>query len=148
MHFRTIASLTSVMLLAAAAIGSTMGFAADSNEKLTGLPMHKGLAFPQEVDSAVCGKSATMSLYDAPPDASLEEFVGWYKQQLKNFHYVHKVWDNRAQELFYSPDGSKGVGITATPDGKRVFAVAYMKFSSNLTTHQEDAFEPSNPSCK
>jgi hypothetical protein len=148
MHFRTIASLTSVMLFACAVVGSTIALAADSTEKLTGLPMHQGLTFPQEVDSAICGKSAKMNLYDASPNATLAEYLAWYKQQLKGFHYVHKVWDERPQELFYSPDGSKGVGITGTPDGERVFAVAYIKLSSNLTTHQEDAFEPSNPSCK
>lgn len=148
MHFRKAGSLTSAMLLATTVIGSTVGFAADSTEKLTGLPMHQGLQFPQEVDSPICGKPASMMLYDAPPDASLSEYVAWHKQQLKNFHYVHKVWDDRAQELFYSPDGSRGIGITGTPDGKGVFAVAYMKFSSTLTVHQEDAFSPANPSCK
>jgi hypothetical protein len=148
MHFRTIGSLTSAMLLAATLIGSTMSFAADSTEKLTGLPMHPGLQFQQEVDSSVCGKSASMNLYDASPDASLAEYVAWHKQQFKDFHYVHKVWDGRPQEMFYSPDGSKGVGITGTPDGERVFAVTYMKFSSNLTAHQEDSFSPANPGCK
>ena len=129
-------------------IGSAISFAAESNEKLTGLPLHPGLAYPQEVDSQVCGKNAKMILYDASPDASLAEYVTWYKQQLKSFHYVHKTWSDRPQESFFSPDGSKGIGITGTPDGKRVFAVTYMKFSSNLTTQQEDAFDPSNPSCK
>ena len=148
MGFRSVANLTSVMLLAATLIGSAISFAAESNEKLTGLPLHPGLAFPQEVDSSVCGKNAKMFLYDASPDASLAEYVTWYKQQLKSFHYVHKTWSNRPQESFFSPDGSKGIGITGTPDGKRVFAVTYMKFSSNLTTQQEDAFDPSNPSCK
>jgi hypothetical protein len=148
MRLRIVANLTSVMLLACAVVGSTTALAADSTEKLTGLPMHQGLSFPQEVDSAVCGKSAKMNLYDASPNATLDEYLAWYKQQLKDFHYVHKVWDNRAQELFYSPDGMKAVGITGVPDGKGVFAVTYMKLSSKLTTHQEDAFDPSNPACK
>ncbi len=148
MHFRKIGSLTYSMLLASTVIGSTVGFAADSTEKLTGLPIHPGLQFQQEVDSPICGKAAHMNLYDAPPHASLAEYVAWHKQQLKNFHYVHKVWDDRAQELFYSPDGSRGIGITGTPDGERVFAVTYMKLSSPLTTHQEDAFSPTNPGCK
>ena len=148
MRFKTPGNLTSVLLLAAAIAGSAIAFAADSAEKLTGLPLHPGLAYPQEVDTTVCGKKATANLYDALPNATLEEYIAWYKQQLKNFHYVHKVWDNRAQELFYSPDGSKSVGITGVPDGTGVFAVTYMKFSSNLTTHQQDAFDPSNPSCK
>lgn len=148
MRLSSVAKLASVMLLAGAVVASTMALAADATEKLTGLPLHPGLSFPQEVDSAVCGKSAKINLYDASPDATLHDYVAWYKQQLRNFHYVHKVWDDRAQDLFYSPDGSKGVGITGTPDGKGVFAVAYMKFSSKLTTHQEDAFHPSNPACK
>jgi len=125
-----------------------MVFASDSTEKLTGLPLHPGLTFQQEVDSPVCGKKANINLYDVPPDASLEDYIAWHSQQLKNFHYVHKVWSNRPQEMFYSPDGSKGVSITGNPDGKGVFNVAYIKLSSNLTTHQEDAFDPSNPSCK
>ncbi|MBZ5688054.1 MAG: hypothetical protein LAP86_23820 [Acidobacteriia bacterium] len=148
MRFRVTGNLKSAVLLGVTIMGSAITFAAQSTEKLTGLPLHQGLSFPQELDSPVCGKAAKMNLYDSPSNASLDEYVGWYKQQLKNFHYVHKVWDNRAQELFYSPDGSKGIGITGTPDGKGVFAVAYMKLSSNLTTHQEDAFSPSNPSCK
>jgi hypothetical protein len=148
MRFRTIRNLASRVLLAGAVIGSTMAVAAETNDKMTGLPLHPGLSFQQEVDSPVCGKAASMNLYDTPMTTSLEEYIAWYKQQLKSFHYVHKVWGDRAQEMFYSPDGSKGVGITGTPDGKKVFAVTYMKFSSNLTTHQEDAFDPSNPSCK
>ena len=147
MNLRTVGNIIWAVLLACAAIG-TIAFAAESTEKLTSLPFHPGLAFPQEVTSSICGKSAKMNLYDAPPHATLAEYVAWYKQQLKNFHYVHKVWDNRAQELFYSPDGSNGVGITGIPDDKGVFAVTYMKLSSNLTVHQEDAFSPSNPSCK
>lgn len=148
MRFTTIETFTSIALLAGAVVSSTIGFAADSTEKLTGLPIHQGLQFQQEVNSPVCGKAASMNLYDAPPDASLAEYVAWHKQQFKNFHYVHNVWGDRAQELFYSPDGSRGVGITGTPDGKRVFAVTYMKFSSTLTAHQEDAFSPNNPTCK
>jgi hypothetical protein len=50
--------------------------------------------------------------------------------------------------MFYSADGSKGVSITGIQDGEGVFNVVYLKMSSRLTTHQEDAFDPSNPSCK
>ena len=32
--------------------------AGDSNDKLTTLPLHSGLAFQQEVDSPICGKKA------------------------------------------------------------------------------------------
>jgi hypothetical protein len=148
MNFRTFGRLTSAVLLGGLVMGALTAVAAETNDKLTGLPLHAGLDFQQEVDSFVCGKKANMNIYDAPFNASLEEYMAWQKQQLKDFHHVHKVWSNRAQEMFYSPDGSKGVSITATPDGKRVFAVTYMKLSANLTTHQEDLFDPSNTSCK
>ena len=144
----TLRKLISVVILGGAVIASATAFAAESTDKLTGLALHQGLSFQQEVDSPVCGKNTNMNLYDAPVDANLAEYVAWYKQQLKNFHYVHKIWSDRPQEMFYSPDGSRGIGITGTPDGKRVFAVTYIKLSANLTTHQEDAFDPSNPSCK
>ena len=123
-------------------------FASDSTDRLTGLPLHAGLTFQQEVDSPVCGKKAQMNLFDASADATLSEYIAWYKGQLKGFHYVHKVWSERAQEMFYSPDGTKGVAITGSPSGPGVFAVTYLKISVPLTTHQMDAFDPSNPSCK
>jgi hypothetical protein len=124
------------------------GSAAGPTDKLTSLALHPGLTFQQEVDSPVCGKSAQMDLYDTPNSAILSEYVAWYREQLKGFHYVHKIWAGRSQEMFYSPNGSKGLAITANPSGPGVYAVTYMKMSSNLTTHEMDAFSPSNPSCK
>jgi hypothetical protein len=135
-------------LIAGSLTGSAITLAAESTEKLTRLPLHEGLTFQQEVSSPVCGKAAKEDVYDNPSDATLAEYITWYKQQLNSFHYVHKVWSNRAQEMFYSADGSKGVSITGIQDGEGVFNVVYLKMSSRLTTHQEDAFDPSNPSCK
>lgn len=122
--------------------------AAESNDKTTGLPLHPGLTFQQEVSSSICGHKAQMNLYDAPAAATLAEYVSWYTGHLKGFHHVHKVWSNRAQELFYNPDGSNGVGLTGRVNAPGVFAVDYMKMSVKLTTHQMDAFDPSNPTCK
>ncbi len=122
--------------------------AAESNDKTTGLPLHPGLTFQQEVDSPVCGHKAQMNLYDTPGTATLAEYVSWCTEHLKGFHHVHKVWSKRAQELFYNPDGSNAVGLTGSVSGPGVFAVAYMKMSVKLTAHQMDAFEPRNPSCK
>ena len=137
-------------LVMAAGLGFALlsAAAAESSEKSTGLPLHPGLTFQQEVDSPVCGHKAQMTLYDVPPTATLAEYLSWYKDQLKGFHYVHKVWTKRAQEMFYSADGSKGISLTGSAVGPGVFAVTYMKMSVKLTTHQMDAFDPSNPSCK
>lgn len=139
-------------LVALALLGSLVlsaaAMAADSIEKSTDLPVHPGLTFQQEVDSPVCGHKAQMNLYDAPHTATFAEYISWYKDHLKGFHYVHKVWSRRAQEMFYSPDGSKGVSLTASATGPGVYAVTYMKISAHLTTHQMGAFDPSNPSCK
>jgi hypothetical protein len=144
---RRIADIAVALGLMALASSS---MAADSTDKLTDLPLHAGLTFHQEVDSPVCGKNAQMDLYGMPrtAPATLAEFVDWYKQQLKGFHYVHKTWSGRSHEEFYSPDGSKGIGLTGMPSGPGVYAVTYMKFSVHLTTRQMDAFDPSNPNCK
>ena len=123
-------------------------FAADSNEKLTSLPLHAGLTFQQEVDSPICGKKAQINIYGAPYTGTLAEYVAWYKDQLKGFHYVHKTWNQRAQEMFYSPDGSKGVSLTGNAVGAGVFSASYMKMSVSLTTHEMESFSPTNPSCK
>jgi len=127
---------------------SLPSLAGESNDTLTGLVLHPGLTFQQEVNSPICSKAAQMNLYDTGGDTSLSEYVSWYKQQLKGFHYVHKVWMERPQELFYGPEGTNGVGVTGEAGGDGVFAVTYMKISSKLTTHQMDAFSPDNPSCK
>jgi hypothetical protein len=112
------------------------------------LPMHPGLTFQQKVDSFVCGHKAPMSIYDAPDTATLAEYVTWYRSQLKGAHYVHKVWSDRAQEMFYSADGLSGVSLTGSRIGPGVFAVTYMKLSAPLTIAQMDAFSPSRTSCK
>ena len=121
---------------------------ADATEKATGLPLHPGLTFQQEVDSFVCGRKAQMHIYDAPGTAMLTEYVSWYRNQLKGAHYVHAVWSNRAQELLYSADGLTGVSMTGSPSGPGVFAVTYLKMSAPLTIRQMDAFSPANASCK
>jgi hypothetical protein len=136
--------------------------AADQTDKLTGLPLHPGLTFQQEIDAALCGHKAQMNAYDAPgttygpygpanasaPRATLAEYVSWYRSHVKDAHYVHQFWDNRAQETFYSADGLSGVSITGSPSDDGVFAVTYVKMSAPLTTKQMDAFAPSNPTCK
>jgi hypothetical protein len=66
------------LILGATLIGSATAFGADSNDKKTGLPLHPGLTFQQEVDSFVCGKKASMNIYDTPAGASLEEYMTWH----------------------------------------------------------------------
>ncbi len=129
-------------------VGATAWRAVDQTDKATSLPLHAGLTFQQEVDSFVCGHKAQMNIYDTPGTATLAEYVSWYRGQIKGAHYVHQVWSNRAQEMFYSADGVSGVSITGSPAGPGVFAVTYMKIAAPLTTAQEDAFGPSNASCK
>jgi hypothetical protein len=138
-----------VAVLASALVFATAWRAADVVDKVTGLPLHPGLEVQQEVNSPVCGHPAHIVLYDTPSTATLAEYLSWYRSQLKGAHYVHKVWSNRAQEMFYSADGSTGVSLTANASGPGVYSVAYMKISAPpLSTKQMDAFEPSNPQCK
>jgi hypothetical protein len=55
---------------------------ADATEKATGLPLHPGLTFQQEVDSGICGRKAQMNIYDTPGTATLAEYVSWYRDRL------------------------------------------------------------------
>jgi hypothetical protein len=137
-----------VAVLASVLVFTTASRAADAVDKVTGLPLHPGLEVQQEVNSPVCGHPAHIVLYDTPGTATLAEYLSWYRSQLKGAHYVHKVWSNRAQEMFYGADGSTGVSLTANVSGPGVYSVAYMKMSAPLSTKQMDAFEPSNPQCK
>lgn len=139
---RGAALVAGVLMLAAAAR------APDATDKLTGLPLHPGLSVQQQLASSICGHRADMVIYDTPGDALLAEYLTWYRNRLKDSHHVHQVWSNRAQELFYSADGSRGVSLTGTPSGSRVQAVTYMKMSTPLTRRQMDAFGPSNMSCR
>jgi hypothetical protein len=119
---------------------------ADSDPS-TGLPLHPGITLQQKLDSFVCGKPSKLTIYDTPMPP-MAEYLAWSKNQLPGFLHVHQVWANRAQELFYSSDGTKGISITGTPQGGLVFAITYIKISGSLTTHQQQAFSPSNASCK
>jgi hypothetical protein len=138
-----------VAVLLGVLLFATAWRAADQAEKATGLPLHPGLTVQQTVDSSVCRHKAHMTIYDAPDSATLAEYISWYRGHVKDAHYVHKVWSNRAQEMFYSADGLSGVSITGSPNGPGVFAVTYMKVSAPaLTIAQMDAFSPSNSACK
>jgi hypothetical protein len=138
------------------ALGALLGFSlltandrpSVSNDQLTGLALHDGLTFQQEVDSPICGKKAQINIYNAPPAGTLAEYLAWYKDHLENFHYVHKIWNKRAQDMFYSPDGLTGTSITGSAVGPGVFSVSYLKMSVRLTAHDMDVFSPTNPSCK
>jgi hypothetical protein len=74
--------------------------------------------------------------------------IDWYKAHLPGFHLYHAVWDDRSQDTFWSPDGTKGVNITGTPKSDRVFSVMYLQMKSGLTDHERAVFSPSNPTCK
>ena len=95
-----IAALTGVLIFV------TAWRAADQTDKATGLPLHPGLTFRRALDSGSCGRKAQMNIYDTPGTAMLTEYVSWVSlDRLRESHYVHKVWSNRAQELLYSADG-------------------------------------------
>ena len=148
MRNRVVRMAGTAVLLGLSALLGTAASGGDSNDKLTGLPLHPGLSFSQEVDSPVCGKKAQINLYDTQADAKLAEYVAWYKAQLKGFTYGHQMWADRAQEMFYSPDGTSGVTLTGMPNGEGVFAVSYEKMAPGLKPEQLVKFSPNNPTCK
>jgi hypothetical protein len=122
--------------------------AADSTDTTTGLPLHAGLSLDQTVDSPMCKSQSKMVLYDTAPGASMNEYVAWYKGQLKGYQFVQQSFMDRPQNSFWSPDGARSVGITGNPKGDGVYMVTYISISPALKPSEIGKFSPSNPSCK
>lgn len=138
-------------ILGCCALASPAG---GSNDKLTGLPLHPGMNFSQELDSPICGKKTRNDLYVVPFDfkakttAPLAEYLAWYKARLNGFRYFHRSWNDNPQEMFYSADGTKGVTVTGAAKYGTVISVSYLTFSPAMTPHEMEAFSPKNLKCK
>ena len=64
----------------------------------------------------ICGKPAQANQYSLIfSNDTVPADIAWYKAHLPGYHMVHAFWDNRSQDTFFSPDGTKGVNITGTP---------------------------------
>ncbi len=100
------------------------------------------------IHTKICGKKAEITIYGVPLSAKTAEYLSFYKTQLKNYHYVHQTWQNRAQESLYSPDGTRGVSLTSVQNGEQLDSVSFATIEGGLTTHQMDAFSPTNGDCK
>jgi hypothetical protein len=83
------------------------------------------------------------SIQETIPDG-----VAWFKAHLPGYRYYQEKWNNRPQELFYSPDGTKGVNVIGTPTTDKVFQISYLVIQPGLTEHEMAVFRPENPACK
>ena len=139
-----------------AAIAAALAFAvpaygADSaKDPVSGLALAPGLTPSNDAMSInICGKPAQANQYTFISDShTVPADIAWYKAHLPGYHMVHAFWDNRSQDTFFSPDGTKGVNITGTPKSDKTFSVMYLILKTGLTEHQWMVFSPSNPSCK
>jgi hypothetical protein len=120
---------------------------ADGTDPATGLVLHPGIAFSQSVDSPVCHSHSKMDLYDSPPGAAMSEYLAWYKTKLSDYRLVPQSWSGRAQNDFYSADGTKVVSITGMPHGDGVYAITYIAITPALKPQEIGKFSPSNPQC-
>ena len=140
-----------LLLLTASAVlvFAVSAFAAGSaNDPVSGLPLPPGLTPSNEpLSITICGKPAQANQYAFLKDTVAAE-IAWFKAHLPGYHMVHAFWDNRSQDTFFSPDGTKGVNITGTPKSDTVFSVMYLSLKTGLTEHQWAVFSPSNPTCK
>ncbi len=146
--------ITNFLLLLTASIVLVFAVSAfatgPANDPVSGLPLAPGMTPSNEPMSiTICGKPAQANQYSlifggdtVPAD------IAWYKAHLPGYHMVHAFWDNRSQDTFFSPDGTKGVNITGVPKSDKVFSVMYLTLKTGLTEHQWTVFSPSNPSCK
>ena len=119
----------------------------ESTDPSTGLPLHPGLGSPQEVDSPICHSRSKMNLYYGAREATMAEYVAWYKAKLNGYRFVPLSWGNRTHNGFYSPDGTKLVSITGKPQGDGVYTVNYVAITPALKPSEIGKFSPSNPEC-
>ena len=148
-----ILAMKSFLLAAAALVLSfTMpAFAAGpANDPVSGLPLAPGMTPKNDpLSITICGKPAQANQYSLIFGSdTVPTEIAWYKTHLPGYHMVHAFWDNRSQDTFFSPDGTKGVNITGTPKSDKAFSVMYLSLKSGLTDHQWMVFSPSNPTCK
>ena len=141
-------------LLAAAAVVLSLTMptlaAGPANDPVSGLPLAPGMTPSNDpLSITICGKPAQANQYPLIFGSdTVPAEIAWYKAHLPGYHMVHAFWDNRSQDTFFSPDGTKGVNITGTPKSDKAFSVMYIVVKTPLTEHQWMAFSPSNPSCK
>ena len=123
--------------------------AGSANDPVSGLPLAPGMTPSNDpLSITICGKPAQANQYTISATTPCAADIAWYKAHLPGYHMVHAFWDNRSQDTFFSPDGTKGVNITGTPKSDKVFSVMYLSLKTGLTEHQWMVFSPSNPSCK
>jgi hypothetical protein len=142
-----------LLLPAAAAVLLSLtipAFAASINDPVSGLPLAPGMnPSNNPLSITICGKPAQANQYSLIFGSdTVPAEIAWYKAHLPGYHIVHAFWDNRSQDTFFSPDGTKGVNITGTPKSDKAFSVMYLSLKTGLTEHQWTVFSPSNPSCK
>jgi len=98
------------------------------------------------IDLTACRKQGQGNQYSLRDTVTAG--IDWYKAHLPGFRLYHAMWDDRSQDTFWSPDGTKGVNITGIPKSDRIFSVMYLQMKSGLTDHERAVFSPSNPTCK
>ena len=124
--------------------------AGTANDPVSGLPLAPGMTPSNDpLSITICGKPAQANQYSLIFGSdTVPAEIAWYKAHLPGYHMVHAFWDNRSQDTFFSPDGTKGVNITGTPKSDKAFSVMYLSLKTGLTEHQWTVFSPSNPTCK
>jgi hypothetical protein len=129
---------------------SVPAFAGSANDPVSDLPLAPGMTpSSNPLSITICGKPAQANQYSLIFHGdTVAADIAWYKAHLPGYHMVHAFWDNRSQDTFVSPDGTKGVNITGTPKSDKAFSVMYLILKTRLTEHQWMVFSPSNPSCK
>jgi hypothetical protein len=125
--------------------------ASSATDPMNGLPLHPGMTpnnDPMKV--SICKKAGKVNQYyfSYLSKDTAADVTAWYKAHLPGFHYFHALWIGHPQELFYSPDGTKGVDITGNSNSAKVYSISYLSIQPGLTEHEMQAFSPSNASCK
>ena len=137
----------SLLLVAIAALFSLAIPANAANDPVSGLPLPSGVNPESDpINLVACRKQGQGNQYF--PKGTVAATIDWYKAHLPGFRLYHATWSNRSQDTFWSPDGTKGVNISGTPNSDRVFSAMYLQMKTGLTEHERASFSPTNPTCK
>jgi hypothetical protein len=134
------------LLIALAALCMALAVSAQTKTKLlttdslTGLPLSPatdpGMNLgnePTAVPGTTVCKSQTQAQFDSLFHITTDAVVAWYTANLHGFKVAKGTESDRAQVVFYKPDGTVVVIVTGGPGTPNAYSVAYERYTPGLS---------------
>jgi hypothetical protein len=138
--------------LSAGSAGKTL-----TNDPLTGLPIPPSEDKfnlgnePMVIDPTQMCKSTMKSDFYSPNRIKMNATGAWYEAKLPGFKKV-EGWHNATSIVFYKPDGTAAVALTAKPapqgQDSDVYGIVYSTFAPALPVKAFAGFTTGNVDCR